>query len=218
MKKRDYNILVNPWNSVSPFYQPNDLVTVENQFKYLIIPVKISEVAYESFQKLQYLADKKLGIEIFINSGYRSYLEQKALWEYKKARHGIEFVEKKVAKPGNSEHQTGLGIDIGKKVDGNETNPTPREYEEIRKLAKQCSLILRYPDNPKHPGEKHEKTGYIYEPWHFRYLEQELVTELFDTNITLEEYYEKTNNSRQKKYNFPSVTEEQGSYQYTKKM
>ena len=101
-------------------------------------------------------------------SGYRPQTEQQAIWEDALAEHGKAFTETYVARPGCSEHQTGLAIDLGE--NGPEVDfPLPR-LPRLRPLrgpappGRRLGFVLRYPKG------KENVTGIGYEPWHFRYV------------------------------------------------
>lgn len=175
---RDYNILVNENHPLPSNYKPNDLVRVENE-KDLIFPMKISLVLYDKFLQLR---EELLthGFKLCINSGFRSYQMQQIYWHGYKAKYGLEYVKSSVAYPGTSEHQTGLAVDFAKKEDGRTVSLTEQEYEILRKTAPQFNLIKRYDGT----------TGIKNEPWHFRYLTEDVIEELVDKGYTLEKYYE----------------------------
>ena len=181
--RKDYDILVNKTHTISMFYVPNDLVVVPLEEQYGS-PMKISKITYEHFLKLQKLA-KEEKIDLCINNGYRSYLTQSALWLAYSTKYGIKTTKSSVAFPGTSEHQTGLAIDLAKKVDGTNVSLTTAEYKTIQDLSLYCNFILRYPKG------KESITGYQYEPWHYRYLPDEDIEYFKYSNDTLEEYYQK---------------------------
>ena len=112
-------------------------------------------------------------------SGYRSYDYQKSLYENYVARDGEEAANRYSAKPGTSEHQTGLAFDVG------EMSWTYGETAAGQWLVNHCAeygFILRYL-----PG-KEDITGYMYEPWHIRYVGVEHAAAIMSQGITLEEY------------------------------
>lgn len=120
-------------------------------------------------------------------SGWRSQEEQERIYADSIQNHGYEFTEKYVAKPGHSEHQTGLAIDVGliqPEIDF--IRPAFPEHHAIcqkfRALASSWGFIERY------PADKEKITEIAYEPWHFRYvgiIHAEKITQL---GLTLEEY------------------------------
>ena len=86
------------------------------------------------------------------------------------------------AKPGHSEHQTGLAVDVeGENKDYDNFEDT-KEFIWMKNNAHRFGFILRYPKGKEHI------TGFKYEPWHYRYVGIETATKIFKQNITLEEY------------------------------
>ena len=80
---------------------------------------------------------------------------------------------------GQSEHQTGLAFDI------NSTRWDFKDTIEGKWLAENCydyGFIIRYPEN------KEDKTGYVYEPWHVRYVGNKVATDIKNSGLCLEEY------------------------------
>ena len=119
------------------------------------------------------------GIYLEIVSGFRSYEYQKGLYERYAAKDGYEAADRYSARPGHSEHQTGLGMDI------NSTDQSFAYTAEGRWLAANCSrygFIIRYPEG------KEAQTGYMYEPWHIRYLGVDLAQAVTNSGLCLEEY------------------------------
>lgn len=126
---------------------------------------------------------KEEGITLFGNSGYRSYKSQKNIYSSRIKSQGKKLADAYVAKPGFSEHQTGLCIDITNK-DRYFTEGT----REAKWLAENCyrfGFIIRY------PKEKKSITNIEHEPWHIRYVGKEAAKYIYDRGITLEEYLNK---------------------------
>lgn len=125
-------------------------------------------------------ADAKLeGLSLFVRSGFRSYSTQKSLYNKYVKRDGVAAADRYSARPGHSEHQTGLAFDINKADSSFAGSP------EATWLAANChkyGFIIRY------PAGKEAVTGYIYEPWHVRYLGVETATAVFESGLCLEEY------------------------------
>lgn len=127
-----------------------------------------------------YLAMKKAsGYDMTIVSGFRSYEKQKSTFEYWASIDGWERADKYSAQPGHSEHQTGLAMDI------TSLSQSYGNTAEGKWLAANCwkyGFLLRYPKG----GE--DITGYIYEPWHVRYLGKSTAKLVHDSGLTLEEF------------------------------
>ena len=128
---------------------------------------------------------KALGLNIWIQSGYRSYSLQESLYNKYVNRDGKEAADTYSARPGHSEHQTGLAFDLNSISDDFQyTN----EGIWINNNCYKYGFILRYPKGKEHI------TGYKYESWHLRYVGEELSTKLYNNGdwITLEEYFNLT--------------------------
>ena len=119
-------------------------------------------------------------------SGWRSRQEQAALWEQSLREHGADFTARFVARPGHSEHETGLAVDLGLRVPA--PDPICPEFPpdgvcgNVRRLAARYGFILRY------PGGKEHITGIAQEPWHFRYVGIPHAEIMERLSLTLEEY------------------------------
>jgi D-alanyl-D-alanine carboxypeptidase len=104
-------------------------------------------------------------------------------------KYGIDYAEEVVAMPGTSEHHTGQALDLvinvdGKWIEENEDSMKHLDiYKKIHKVLKHFGFILRYPEG------KEDITGYPYEPWHIRYVGEDIAMNIGD--LTLEEYLEK---------------------------
>ena len=149
--------------------------------------VKIEKTTLKQFEKLQAaLMDR--GIDIYLDSVYRSVDDQKGLWEYFRQEYGEDYCQKYVAKPGYSEHHTGLAVDVCIGLDGEYVNDNDIMLEqtdlfrEVHSQMSQFGFILRYPEG------KEDITGYSYEPWHLRYVGPKVAEEITERGLTLEEY------------------------------
>ncbi len=182
----DWNkILVNPQNPMPDGYTP-ELVSVGNG----------QQADYRVKDALNaMLTDcRKAGYNPIICSSYRTIARQqtlfeneiKAFMEYGYDREAAEEQAAKwVARPGTSEHHTGLAFDIVsssyQKLDRSQAN-TP-EQKWLMANCHKYGFILRYPDN------KTDITGINYEPWHYRYVGLDIAKEITEKGITLEEYF-----------------------------
>lgn len=124
---------------------------------------------------------------LILNSGFRSFKNQRALYERTKESLGFETAERLSARPGFSEHQTGLAADFSARGQGCVIMVCFGDTKAgiwLRENAHRFGFILRY------PAESTEITGFQYEPWHFRYVGVELALEMKSKNIkTLEEFW-----------------------------
>lgn len=126
------------------------------------------------------------GLSFELVSGFRSYDYQAELYNNYVQRDGKEAADKYSAEPGHSEHQTGLAIDVGS-YDSAVLLQTSFEYtpefEWLEQHAHEYGFIIRYMKG------KEDITGYMYEPWHLRYVGDK-ATEIKESGLTLEEYFE----------------------------
>lgn len=132
-----------------------------------------------AFAKMQ-AAARADGYYLTNASGYRSYWTQKYLYDSYVARDGVAAADRYSARPGHSEHQTGLALDV------NNPSSSFDNSAEAKWLAKNCykyGFIIRYPQG------KEQITGYKYESWHIRYVGKTLATTLTENGLTLEEYF-----------------------------
>ena len=140
-----------------------------------------------AFNKLKNDATS-LGYNFYIGSGYRSYWTQQSIYNNYVSWDGQAQADTYSARPGHSEHQSGLAIDV---CDSNVSACVDSAFDNTpsaKWLNDNCykyGLIVRYPYG------KSDLTGYMYESWHLRYVGEELATKLYNDGnwITIEEYY-----------------------------
>ena len=121
----------------------------------------------------------KSGVKLKIISGFRSYAYQEKLYNIYVKEFGKEKTNTFSAKPGCSEHQTGLAIDI---CEDSDKFIGTKEDIWLQKNAYKFGFIIRYPKGKEHI------TGYKYEPWHLRFVGKKHAKKIFTNQITLEEY------------------------------
>jgi D-alanyl-D-alanine carboxypeptidase len=173
-------LLVNKLHHLKKDYVPRDLVLIDK----LYTPkenIHLNKEALESF----ILMTKELNLDIKIASAYRTFSYQEKLYNDYFKEFGLE-TDTFSAKPGTSEHQTGLAIDIMKTNDTYENFGNTKEHLILLNKAHLYGFIFRYPKG------KESITGYKYEPWHLRYV-GECAEIIYKENLTLEEYLEKRN-------------------------
>lgn len=139
---------------------------------------KLETVCYDWFNKLSTDASKE-GLKIYLASGYRSYSDQEVIYENYVEEDGEEKADTYSAKPGYSEHQTGLCIDCNTVDDA---FGYTEEAAWLAEHAHEYGFIIRYPQG------KEYITGYQYEPWHIRYVGSKIANALHITGMCLEEY------------------------------
>ncbi len=122
---------------------------------------------------------KKEGHDLWVGSGYRSYIDQNIIYNNYVARDGKAAADTYSARPGHSEHQSGLAFDL---------NHIAHNFAYLPEgiwVAENChkyGFIVRYPKDKQHI------TGYIYEPWHIRYIGVEKATAVYESGLCLEEF------------------------------
>lgn len=182
-----HTVLVNQSHPLPDGYVPPDLVFPDVPFPFSEnLPKKqLRREAGEALEQLFAEAEKQ-GMMLYAQSGYRSYERQQELYAFKGNRAG-GAANQVSARPGTSEHQTGLAMDVTCRAVGfklNQSFAQTREGRWVAEHAHQYGFIIRYPKG------KEEITGYTYEPWHLRYVGKKMASELKRKNLTLEEYYE----------------------------
>ncbi len=172
-------LLVNAWHPLPSGFAADDLVELYAQkryFKLATSDIYLTREAFEAANRMFQQANQD-GVEGFIiTSGYRTEEKQRSLYE--------NNTNGTVAKPGTSEHQSGLAFDVTARHDSGGFEDTA----QFRWLSENCwayGFILRYPEG----GE--DITGIPYEPWHYRYVGTEIAREIQASGLTLEEYCER---------------------------
>ena len=181
------SVLVNKNYSLPEDYEPEDLVfldvplynnDVNNEGNYL------RKEAADALKEL-FIAAKEEGYDLIARSGYRSYETQVSLYNRYVQQDGVESADQYSARPGHSEHQTGLTIDITSESvhEGlTEAFGETEEGEWVAQNAHRFGYIIRYPQN------RVSETGYQYEPWHLRYVGVKIATEIYEDQLILEDY------------------------------
>lgn len=167
-------IIVNKTYSLPSNFAPNNLVTINGY-------IKVVDYVRDAFNELKSDATS-LGLNIYASSGYRSYSDQNYIYNNYVKMDGQSNADTYSARAGYSEHQTGLAIDLNtvdSSFDG--TN----ESNWLKDNCYKYGFIIRYPKG------KDNITGYIYEPWHIRYVGKDLANKLYNNGewLTFEEYY-----------------------------
>ena len=150
--------------------------------------VEVEKKAYDAYLKLKAELEKE-DIYVDLDSARRSVEAQQRIMDDFTEKYGADYAAKTVAKPGYSEHHTGLALDLYLIIDGKDVveNEDMIVYTDVwaaihSKLA-DYGFILRYLD-----GEEHI-TGYGYEPWHIRYIDNvDVAKEITSKGLTFEEY------------------------------
>lgn len=180
-------IVVNRQNPVDEDFIPDSLVVPDVPFTFNGFHEKrqLVEVAGRALEELFAQADQQ-GVNFKAVSGYRSYQRQKQIFNANVSEKGLTEASRVSARPGQSEHQTGLAIDISSASVGydliEELGDTI-EGKWLEQNAYKSGFIIRY------PKEKEDITGYMYEPWHIRYVGKELATYLYVNDFVLEDVF-----------------------------
>ena len=180
-------VIVNKLRPLNPqTYVPTDLVVphVKLQLSPKSERMRVREIVAGPLQDL-FTAAEKDGFHLILLSGYRSEAYQKKI--YARYQKKLKRAAIASAKPGYSEHQTGLAVDLDRDKDLKcLTMPCFAAMPEARWLADHAhefGFIIRY------EKDKESITGYEYEPWHLRYVGKDLAGELFNIHQTMEEFF-----------------------------
>ncbi|ABW18240.1 M15 family metallopeptidase [Alkaliphilus oremlandii] len=182
----DILVVVNKKRHVASDYKPEDLVVPNVKFSFSGEHEKkyMRQEAATSLEKLFEQA-KEEEIHLFAVSGYRSYSTQERVFNGFVNQYGEEKANKFSARPGESEHHTGLAMDVSSQSAEFrllESFGDMPEGKWLKENAHKFGFIIRY------LKEKTDITGYTYEPWHIRYVGKAVAEEIYNAGITLEEY------------------------------
>lgn len=178
-------VLVNKWNEMEEGYEPPELTEVAED---MFVDSRIAEPLKQMLSD----ADAE-GLDPFICSAYRSIERQENLFDTgmkQRLNSGLGYYDaflktaSVIAVPGTSEHALGLAVDIISVSNTNldETQETTKEFKWFEENCYKYGFILRYPNGTT------DITGIIYEPWHYRYVGEEIAQEIHNLGITFEEY------------------------------
>ncbi|MGN1372073.1 MAG: M15 family metallopeptidase [Candidatus Coprovivens sp.] len=181
----NYLILVNKFYYLPENYERDDIESISLQYSY--DNNKAASIVIENFKIMKQDIENELGVHLMVNSSYRPYKDQEEIYnEYKKK--SLKYADSYAARPGHSEHQTGLSIDLTSLehpyINNSENSfDKSEEYEWLKNNCHKYGFILRYPEG------KDYLTGYNTESWHFRYVGEKVATQIFQEGITFDEYY-----------------------------
>ncbi len=180
VSKFSLDMLVNKHHRLDENFAPSDLTVIEEEYA-SEADMQCSRLALNAFKEM-YRAAEAEGYQLVINSAYRSYQDQVDLVNFYFDAYGQEYVDKYVAKPGYSEHQTGLAFDIGSR--NSRTFANSKEFVWMKDNAYKYGFIMRF-------DERYEDlTGFRKEPWHYRYVGKDIAKYVYEhNNMSLEEYY-----------------------------
>ena len=165
-------MLVNKFHYLKNDYLPDDIVPISNWYAYNGHSIK--KEVYDKYVSMWKAANEQ-GLRLLVNSSYRTFEDQQNEYDMSNDDYA--------SRPGFSEHQTGLALDIvTDDIIGNEFENTD-EFKWLQENAHLYGFILRY------PKDKEYITGYNYESWHYRYVGKELATKVKESGLTYDEYY-----------------------------
>lgn len=173
------NILVNKHNYLKEDYVPENLKSLSST--YALSNMKMVEEAANAFESLSKDASKE-NYRIIAMSTYRSYEYQIDLYNKYVKSDGKDAADTYSGRPGNSEHQTGLAVDVYNQTETYTNFEKTKEYNWMQENAYKYGFILRF------PKDKENETGYEFESWHYRYVGKDIAKYIHKHNITLEEY------------------------------
>ena len=178
VEKFSIDMLVNKHRNLDENFEP-DLTRIDEKYA-SSDDMEANREAVNAFIKM-YNAASKEDLGLVINSAYRSYDEQVKIADSYRNLYGENYVKRYVAKPGFSEHQTGLAFDIGSTTSN--IFADSEEYKWMLENAYKYGFILRF------SKRNEDITGFRSEPWHYRYVGKDIAKYIYENNITLEEYF-----------------------------
>ena len=176
----DVTVLTNKYLQIPEDYEPTDLVDVPDGYANNTYgQTRLRKEANDAFMKMVDAA-KKDNVTFYAESGYRDFEYQQIIYRSYVNDYGQDYADKYAARPGFSEHELGLAIDLA-----NIWTITTKgeEYAWIKKNGHKYGFIIRY------KKEWEEVTGYAEESWHIRYVGVKTATEVVKNNMSYEEYY-----------------------------
>lgn len=179
--KDDLLVLVNKFYYLDENYVRDDIKNISLAYSYH--GNSASSIVIENFEKMRDEVEEILGIRLMVNSSYRSYKDQKEVYDNFKTV-SLKYADSYATRPGHSEHQTGLSIDITSLEHPNINDfKTSEEYTWLKENCHKYGFILRYPEGKEHI------TGYNNESLHFRYVGEKIAKQIYEEKITFDEYY-----------------------------
>ena len=172
--------LVNKYRYLDEKYIPDDLVDMDNAYANNSDNQKrLRKEAYNWFTKMVDDANK-VGIKFYAESAFRTYDYQETIYNSYVNAMGKIKTDEIAARPGYSDHQTGLAVDLANIWTLSEGM---EEYEWVKKNAHKYGYIIRY------EKDKEDVTGFGAETWHIRYVGKKAANYIYKNNITFDEYY-----------------------------
>ncbi|MBO5994981.1 MAG: M15 family metallopeptidase [Firmicutes bacterium] len=180
--KVNYLVLVNSKNKIPDKW--TDKISMVKAVNTRGNTIRAERKTYKAYLKLKHEIEKKNDFRIDLDFGIRTVKEQQKLIDDYTKRYGAAYANRIAAKPGYSEHHTGLALDVYLIIDGKniylneEMEKYPKVWKKIHAKLAKYGFILSYPKNSAYP----------YEPWHIRYVGKKAAKKIMDSGITLEQY------------------------------
>lgn len=175
----DILVLVNKYNYLPSGYIPKDLDYVKGAYGNNV-PMK--KIAKENFLELQKYIKDNFDLQLLPTTAYRGETFQKTLYDNYVKNYGKESADTFSARPGYSEHQTALSIDLKNIAIKSDVRLTEEDYKILSENAYKFGFIIRFPKG------KENITGYEFENWHIRFVGKDNAKIIYENDLTLEEY------------------------------
>ena len=172
-------VLVNKYNHLPKNYKPSDLAYTDGAYGN---QVPMRSCAKEALLELIAAAKKDMNLNIMPTTAFRDESFQTTLYNKYVASDGVKKADTYSARPGYSEHQTGLAIDLRNMALSSNIRFTDENYEWLHNNVYKYGFIIRFPKN------KEDITLYQFENWHIRYVGKDVAKIIYENDLTLEEY------------------------------
>jgi len=180
----DVLILVNKFYSLPEGHKPDNLVRISNRYSFGNNPEVRADVLAAFLDMFYEFSSDNYNVRFYMAaSPFRTYESQASLYNIRVTQVGRDRADQEVARPGHSEHQTGLAIDIAAYGSDWQTFASSPAGLWLAANAHNYGFILRYPEGKEHI------TGFTFEPWHYRFVGVETATYIFNNNITFDEWH-----------------------------
>ncbi len=184
---KGYQILTNKYLKLPSTYEPDDLEEISSKY-FISGNAYVRKMRHEAKVAFEALSEASIANQtpVYGQSAYREYEKQEKLYQNAVSEMGQQKADNDTARPGHSEHQTGLTIDVSSTKAGNMlVFEKTTSYTWMQNNAHKYGFILRYPKDYENIH------GFMYESWHYRYVGVEVATDMHDNypNLTYDEYY-----------------------------
>lgn len=181
---KDELMIVNKFYALTSDYTPENLTIIPLDYSYGNEgDNQLIDYAYEHFLDLWNAAYDE-GYHLMVTSSYRDYESQEEVYNYRKETYGQRQADETAARPGHSEHQTGLVVDMTSTTETSASEFSSSDaYKWLKENAHLYGFVERYPEG------KEYLTGYSAESWHWRYVGVDAATTMYEEDITYDEYY-----------------------------